>query len=167
MSYVNDLSVTKVERVRIIPYAHVMGVEDPAQRVWSAIATLVVSNEQHGRFQDVCRQLDLPHPGALKLLLLLDDPSDPPAMGDVARLLNCDASYVTSLVDALEAPGFAERRTSERDRRVKTIHLTGAGMAARQRAHELLSVPPPRMDRLTARETETLARLLEKLVAER
>ena len=143
-----------------------MGVEDPAQRAWSAIATLFLSNEQHDRFHDVCRRLDLPHPGALKLLLLLDDPGEPPAMGDVARMLNCDASYVTTLVDALEAPGFAARQVSEHDRRVKTIHLTPAGRAARQRAHELLSMPPPRMERLTASETKTLARLLEKLVAD-
>lgn len=143
----------------------VVTVESDAHRAWSSIAALFLSNEQHDRFHAVCADLDLPHPGALKLLLHLGD-TDPPTMGEVARLLNCDASYVTGLVDALEGPGLAERRVSERDRRVKTIHLTDAGVRAHQRAHDLLSVPPPRMARLTVSETKTLARLLEKLAAD-
>ncbi len=143
-----------------------MGGDEHAQRAWSAMSALLLSNEQHDRFHEVCAALDLPHPGALKLLLHLDGPTGPPTMGDVARMLNCDASYVTALVDALEEPGFAERRVSERDRRVKIIHLTPAGAAARQRAYDLLAAPSPRLARLTAAETETLAHLLEKLLDE-
>ena len=139
-----------------------MTVEEDAHRAWAIIAELFLSNEQHDRFHAACEEIGLPHPGALKLLLKLGEP-EPPTMGDVARLLNCDASYVTGLVDTLEEPGLAERRVSARDRRVKTIHLTDSGVQARQRVREILSVPPPRMGRLTAAETKTLARLLEKL----
>lgn len=123
---------------------------------------LFLSNEQHDRFHEVCAAVDLPHPGALKLLLHLDE--EAPAMGDLARVMRCDASYVTGLVDALEAPGLVERRVSPTDRRVKRIHLTEAGFSARQRAHELLAEPSTRMERLTAGETRTLADLLAKLV---
>ena len=61
-----------------------------------------------------------------KLLLRLDADSPPP-IRDVATLMGCDASYVTALVDALESPGFAERRAAPSDRRVKAgaAHLPG------------------------------------------
>ena len=45
-------------------------------------------------------------------------------MGDLARDLNCDRSYVTAIVDDLERAGLAERRVAPEDRRVKTIALT-------------------------------------------
>jgi DNA-binding MarR family transcriptional regulator len=84
-------------------------------------------------------------------------------MGDIARSMNCDASYVTALVDALEQPGLAERQVAAHDRRVKTIHLTPDGHEANRRAHDMLAEPPPQMKRLDADETAQLARLLEKL----
>lgn len=136
-----------------------------SRQAWSSIATLFLSNEQHDRFHSVCTEVGLPHPGALKLLLRLGD-SEVPTMGDVARLLSCDASYVTTLVDSIETLGLAERRVAPEDRRVKTIHLTDAGVRARTRAYELLTEPPPRMARLTGDETRTLARLLTKLTAD-
>ena len=38
--------------------------------------------------------------------------------------MNCDASYITAMVDDLERAGYAERRAGPADRRVKTIALT-------------------------------------------
>jgi DNA-binding MarR family transcriptional regulator len=139
--------------------------DQAARRAWSSMSTMFLSNEQHDRVHEVCAALSLPHPGALKLLLHLDE-EDPPTMGGIARLMNCDASYVTALVDALEEPGLAERRVGDSDRRVKTVNLTGPGRSARTRAREMLSEPPTRMDRLTPDEIHTLANLLEKLTAE-
>lgn len=139
-----------------------MAVADDARRAWAALATILLSDEQHDRFIETCRALSLPHPGALKLLLQLDV-GESPTMGDAARQMNCDASYITALVDALEDRGLAVRRVDATDRRVKMVDLTESGRDAQAQALELLSEPSPRMNRLSAAETRTLARLLDKL----
>jgi DNA-binding MarR family transcriptional regulator len=151
----------------LIPPYHllVMGRDDDARTAWAAITRTFLSNELHDRFHAATAAIGLPHPGALKLLLQLDA-EDPPAMRAVAAALQCDASYVTALVDTLEAPGYVERRTAPGDRRVKLIALTAAGIDARERAMAVLSEPPPGFARLTAAEAKELARLLDKAVAE-
>ncbi len=78
----------------------------------------------------------------------------------------CDASWVTSLIDTLEARGFVERRILPADRRVKTIVLTDAGAKAKERALDRLHQPPAAMAALTATEQRQLRDLLRK-VAER
>ena len=124
-----------------------------------------LSNEIHDRFHDACRSIGLPHPGALKLLLLLDE-ADPPPMRALASLMSCDASYVTALVDALEAPGYVERRSSPDDRRVKLITITGAGETAREQALAIMSEPPAGFARLSATEVKHLSHLLAKATGE-
>jgi hypothetical protein len=74
---------------------------DDARAAWSCITRTFLSDELHQRFHTACASVGLPHPGALKLLLLLDA-ADPPPMRDVANVMGCDASYVTALVDTLE-----------------------------------------------------------------
>jgi DNA-binding MarR family transcriptional regulator len=132
-----------------------------ARAAWSCITHAFLSNELHDRFHEACASIGLPHPGALKLLLLLDADAPPP-MRDIAALMGCDASYVTALVDALESPGFAERRAAPTDRRVKLVQLTSQGAAAREKALDILSDPPAGFERLSAAETKTLATLLAK-----
>lgn len=138
-----------------------MGRQDDARAAWGCITRTFLSNELHDRFHDACTAIGLPHPGALKLLLQLDA-EDPPPMRAVATLMNCDASYVTALVDALEGPGYVERRSSPGDRRVKLIALTGAGEVAREKALAVMSEPPAGFARLTAGEVKELAQLLAK-----
>jgi len=46
---------------------------------------------------------------------------------DLARTLRLPASRVVGLVDALEARGVVERRTSSRDRRRRSLYLTSKG----------------------------------------
>ena len=125
-----------------------------------------MSNELHDRFHEACGSIGLPHPGALKLLLMLDG-AEPPPMRAVASIMNCDASYVTALVDALEAPGYVERRPAPGDRRVKLIAVTPAGEAAREQAMDVLSQPPAGFEKLSAVEARELSRLLEKAIGER
>ena len=67
-------------------------------------------------------------------------------------MLGCDASWVTSLVDDLEDPGFVERQGSTTDRRVKLVRLTDKGLAARSVALDILHTPPPALERLSGRE---------------
>ena len=140
-----------------------MATDDDARAAWRLVAELFLSPENHDRFHEACTAASLPHPGALKLLLSLE-PDDAPAMRDLAAFMNCDASWVTALVDALETPGYVVRTASPTDRRVKLVQVTEAGLAAKERAMEVLATPPKAMDRLTAAETRTLAKLMRKLV---
>jgi DNA-binding MarR family transcriptional regulator len=146
----------------IMSYHRPMGMDDDARAAWGCITRTFLSNELHERFHDACTSIGLPHPGALKLLLQLDA-EQPPAMRSIAGIMGCDASYVTALVDALEEPGYVERRVSPTDRRVKLVALTSQGVAAREKALDVMSEPPAGFARLSAPETKELARLLAKV----
>lgn len=138
-----------------------MGREADARAAWSSIMKVFLSNEVHDRFHDACRSIELPHPGALKLLLHLEV-DDPQPMRALAAAIGCDASYMTALADALELPGYVERRTAPSDRRVKLVCLTEQGEAARERALEVMSEPPAAFARLEPAEARSLAELLAK-----
>lgn len=140
-----------------------MGRDDDARAAWSTINRLFLSHEVHDRIHDAVAAVELPHPGALKVLLGLD-PADPPPMRAVAQLLRCDASYVTTLVDTLEDAGYVERRPAPGDRRVKLLVLTPQGEAAQAKATDLMSEPPAGFARLSAAEVRALARILAKTV---
>jgi DNA-binding MarR family transcriptional regulator len=135
--------------------------DEDARVAWRHVTDLFLSPESHDRFHTACTAAGLPHPGALRLLLQLRR-AEPPTMGGLAGFLSCDASYATALVDALESLGYVQRRTSSTDRRVKHVHLTAEGAAAREKALDVLATPPAALQRLSPTETRTLARLLAK-----
>jgi len=85
-------------------------------------------------------------------------------MGRLAETLGCDASNVTGLVDRLESRGLVRRRPSERDRRIKVLQLTPAGLRARDLLVERMSAPPEIFDRLSPRERQMLVRILSRLL---
>ena len=103
-------------------------------------------------------------PGLMKALFFIE-PDESVRMGDLAEHLSCDASYVTSLADALEERGLAERRPHPTDRRVKTLVLTAGGVAAKQQLFDLIYEPPPEFDVLSAAEQRDLRDLLRKVAA--
>ncbi len=141
-----------------------MGRQEDARQAWTDITELFFAPETHDRFHDACAAINLPHPGALKLLLRLEA-QDPPAMRDLASFMGCDASWVTALVDGLESSGYVERRVAENDRRVKLVQLTEAGADAKGRALEIISTPSKALESLSDAETRTLARITAKLAA--
>ena len=143
----------------------IVGRDDDARVAWRTIAELFLSDANHDRFHLAAEAAGVAHPGALKLLLALDV-HDPPSMRELAESMRCDASWVTSLVDALEEPGLADRVVSPTDRRVKRVQITEAGVAAKDRAMDVLSTPPKAMDRLSAAETRTLAAILRRLAGD-
>src|SRR5580700_4170733 len=67
-------------------------------------------------------------PGVIKTLMRVAS-TDGVAMGELARRMNCDPSYVTALVDDLTERGLATREPDLVDRRVKSVVLTDAGRA--------------------------------------
>ena len=52
---------------------------------------------------------------------------------ELGRALRCSARHVTTLVDALEADGFVERRSHPTDRRATLVALTEQGAAGAAR----------------------------------
>ena len=103
-------------------------------------------------------------PGVLKTLVRLAR-TDGIAMGEMARGMGCDPSYITALVDDLAAHGLATREPDPIDRRVKTIVLTPKGRALADEIHSVLSVPPAAFGALTRTELRQLLGLLDKVVA--
>ena len=113
--------------------------------------------------QTACAMTGVP-PGVLKTLIHLSPGAAIP-MREIAQHFGVDSSYVTTLVDDLEANGLAERRPHPTDRRVKTIVLTPKGIEARRRIEELMYQPPTCFGALSDAELAQLRRLLDKLAA--
>jgi len=70
-------------------------------------------------------------------VLLLIDAEGPMSQRAFCRRLRIDKSPMVGLVDDLEQLGVAERRRSDRDRRVQAIHLTSKGRRILQRVKRL------------------------------
>ena len=70
-------------------------------------------------------------------LLVVIDAEGPMSQRALGRRLRIDKSPMVGLVDDLERLGLAERRRSDRDRRVQAIHLTPRGPTALQRVRRL------------------------------
>lgn len=112
---------------------------DSGREAWMQLFQLLQSGKR--QFQELAAQFGLA-PIQVHLLLNLDvDRAGP--MSEIAELLACDASYVTNLVDRLEAKGLLERRPNASDRRVKLIALTEAGRRTKSDIMAMVSNPPP------------------------
>ena len=129
------------------------GIAPELDEAWPALVGLIM--QQRWRWAEVADQLGISQAGLRGLLAV--DPDQPRSMGDLARELNCDRSYVTAIVDDLERAGLAERRVAPEDRRVKTIALTPAGGRALQTVRESLMKPPAELAALTAAQQRTFA----------
>jgi DNA-binding MarR family transcriptional regulator len=81
---------------------------------------------------------------------------------DLAYRLSCDPSNVTALVDRLENAGFVERRVDPADRRVKTLAITGEGLAMRARMTTLMATEMPALQALDKADQRTLLGLLDQ-----
>src|SRR4051794_21169427 len=87
---------------------------------------------------------------------------EPAPMSSIANLLRCDRSAVTWITDRLEERGYVERRSDERDRRVKLLALTDEGRRVREELRARLAVPPDALARLSRTEQRELRDLLRK-----
>ena len=138
-------------------------IEDPGiapelAEAWPALVGLIM--QQRWRWAEVAEQLGISQAGLRGLLAI--DPDQPRSMGELARELNCDRSYVTAIVDDLERAGLAARRVAAEDRRVKTIALTPDGNRALRTVRDSLMSPPAELSTLTAAQQRTLATLVRK-----
>jgi MarR family transcriptional regulator, organic hydroperoxide resistance regulator len=103
-------------------------------------------------------------PGVIKTLMRLAK-EDGVSMGEMARGIGCDPSYITALVDDLDERGLARREPAPYDRRVKIIVLTDAGRALATEIDAILSVPPAAFASLPQSELRQLRDLLDKVLA--
>ncbi|HTZ07450.1 MAG TPA: MarR family transcriptional regulator [Acidimicrobiales bacterium] len=135
--------------------------ERVAGEAWDAMYRLVFEREGQQRFLEACEVTGLA-PGVLKTLLQLRA-EDPTPMKDLSDRFRCDPSYVTSLVDALEAAGLAERRSHPTDRRVRMVVLSPAGEQAQAQVHKVIGAPPAAFAALSADELRRLRTLVRKV----
>lgn len=131
---------------------------DELRAAWRLLMELVM--DQRWRWAEVSEKLGVSQAGLRALLAI--DPDEPRPMRDLAAAMNCDASYITAMVDDLERAGYAERRPLPTDRRVKTIALTPAGRRALRTVQEELLAPPAQLAKLPAAQRKSLARLLQQ-----
>jgi len=89
-------------------------------------------------------------------------PDEPMPMSALAEALHCDNSNITGIVDRLEAAGLAERRPSERDRRVKAVVLTEKGEWMRIEIERRAGEPPDTIASLSDEDATTLRDILAR-----
>jgi DNA-binding MarR family transcriptional regulator len=89
------------------------------------------------------------------------------SMGEMARGMGCDPSYITALVDDLDERGLAHREPAPYDRRVKIIVLTDVGRKLAKEITDVVSVPPAAFAALSQAELRQLRDLLDKVLAAR
>jgi DNA-binding MarR family transcriptional regulator len=99
------------------------------------------------------------------LCVLGNDHSVP--MNSLSKMLFCDASNVTGIVDRLFARDLIKREENPKDRRVKMITLTPAGAEVCKKIFEDLpnaTSPASGVDKLSADKREQLAVLLKEVL---
>jgi DNA-binding MarR family transcriptional regulator len=100
-----------------------------------------------------------------KILVQLD-PAGAVTMRALADRIQYDPSNLTAVIDRLEALGAVERRPDARDRRVKGIVLTGAGVRLRDAFLQRLSNEAGPLGGLSAKELTQLRSLLQLALAD-
>jgi DNA-binding MarR family transcriptional regulator len=93
-------------------------------------------------------------------------PADAPTpMSELARLMRCDTSNLTGIVDRLEDRGLIERVTPRTDRRVRAVQLTDAGRELRASVSRAVREGNPLLAGLSAQECDALTTLLDRVLA--
>jgi DNA-binding MarR family transcriptional regulator len=131
--------------------------------VFERLRRIAFEGEHVERMAALNAQMKL-SPGVIKMLVRLYK-EDGISMGDVARSIGVDPSYITALVDDLDQRGLARREPAPYDRRVKIIVLTDEGRKLGQEIDAVLSVPPQAFKKLSQAELRQLRDLLDKVLA--
>jgi DNA-binding MarR family transcriptional regulator len=135
-------------------------VDDELAATWQALVPLFLTKRDEF-FETLQRHgLTPPHMVALGTLR-----AGPRRMGDMAGAMACDASWVTAVVDHLEAGGLVQRRPAAGDRRAKEVELTPKGRRFLAEVETTMSAPPAAFAALSATDQRQLRRILAKIVA--
>ena len=133
-----------------------------AEDAFERLRRVAFDGEHVERMASLGARLQL-SPGVIKTLMRLGK-QDGMSMGEMARGIGVDPSYITALVDDLDARGLARREPAPYDRRVKIIVLTDAGRAVARDIEQVLSVPPAAFATLSQAELRQLRDLLDKVL---
>ncbi|MCU1501199.1 MAG: MarR family transcriptional regulator [Ilumatobacteraceae bacterium] len=133
---------------------------DDLGEAWQLLAPLFLARRD--AFFAALRELGLNPPHGQGLMSLANGPV---RMRDLAEVMTCDASYVTSIVDRLTELGYAIRQESPTDRRVREVALTAHGRTVTERLQRLFTEPPLELQRLSVTDRAALVRILRKLPA--
>lgn len=99
-------------------------------------------------------------------MLMLFEPGARRSMNSLSKLMGCDASNITGLVDRLDSNELIERTTDPTDRRVKLIKLSDKGIECRQMVLDNLKKSQAAdLHTLTDEEQEQLIKIIDKLTA--
>jgi DNA-binding MarR family transcriptional regulator len=123
------------------------------------IATVVA--RYHAEYEDAAAQHRLTGAQARVLGLLAREPIP---MRQIARILKCEPSNVTGIVDRLEARGLAERRPDPADRRVKLAAATTEGRDTAERLRGSLNFAREPLAGLTEEQRAVLRDLLRRML---
>jgi DNA-binding MarR family transcriptional regulator len=129
---------------------------DPANEAWDLCMRLF--GAQRPLMLDIQAEYGLKPPQFFALNAL----DEPVPMSSIANVLRCDRSAVTWITDRLEERGYVERRSDERDRRVKLLALTDEGRRVRDELQARLATPPESLTRLSRADQRALRDLLRK-----
>lgn len=88
---------------------------------------------------------------------------EPLPMSAIARLLGCDTSNATGLIDRLEQHGLVERQPHPTDRRVRAVALTPTGRRAKDELTRLTRTDNPLLAGMDALDCRTLTAKLQAL----
>ncbi len=136
-----------------------LGVPDsPAKRAWDLMSEIWTTFKPW--IEEVASSFSLTPQQLLAVKILGENGAM--AMSELAVRLGCDASNVTSIVDKLEGRGMAERRSSEADRRVKTIVLSATGTEIYLAAKARFQKPPAAIDGLSTEDQEALCAIFRR-----
>jgi DNA-binding MarR family transcriptional regulator len=138
------------------------GVPSPralAGRVWSAMFDFLMRSAPARTRTLADRGLT---PSDSRALFSLDT-REGRSMRSLADAWACDPSNATWIVDRLEMLGLAERRAVPRDRRVRLVALTPAGVRMRAALMKEFRRPPAELLALDPRDLQALDRILSKL----
>jgi DNA-binding MarR family transcriptional regulator len=124
---------------------------------WLLIRSSMITKQ---RLMKLAEEHDLTLMQALTLGLL--EPGEPLPMSSISELLAIDPSSVSGIVDRLFTGSYIERREGTIDRRVKTITLTPAGLALRNKLMPRITERCSNFDSFSETEIETLKSLLAK-----
>jgi DNA-binding MarR family transcriptional regulator len=127
-----------------------------ASEAWVLLQRIAFS--QRPAFVAVAREFDL-LPQHVIALRSLDRPIP---MSELARLLACDNSNVTGIIDRLEERGLAERRNAAHDRRVKLVALTPEGKRLKEGVEARMAEPPPPIEALSRQDQRALRDILRR-----
>jgi len=134
-----------------------------AEDAFDRLRRIALEGEQMEKMAALGAQTKL-SPGVIKTLVRLAC-IDGISMGEMARSIGCDPSYITALVDDLARAGLATREPDPADRRVKIVVITEKGRSLAEEIHSVLSVPPAAFGALSRPELRQLRALLDKVVA--